>query len=653
MLSRREQFATAVPPVAPIGGFFAGAIGAAALAAALTDAFAFRAFGRAEAVTPNAVLFIFASALGVDRNRVPVTALWLATALGVIAILRMVHAQSEHAWVGSKQRMTLRVAPTALALAVLAAAGAAYAGPRLPGANERGLVDTHRRTDITQVLSPLVDIRSQLINLPNLEMFTVEASEADYWRSTGLSRFDGTTWGLPKDEQRSSTPEATLTNSASHLLTHAVRITSLGGVLLPAAYSVVRVDDPDVFWIENTGSLVVPDEGLQQGDTYVITSLVVDPTVEELRAAGSGAPSPIYLELPSGVPQEAVLLAQQVTASGATAYDKVRLLQDWFRTEFVYDLTVQRGHSNNAISNFLRVRRGYCEQFAGTFAAMARSLGIPARVAVGFTQGELGKDGLYHVFGRNAHAWNEVYFDGIGWVSFDPTPGRGQPGQEDTTGAVPAQASPTAGNRGGDVGTVTASSTPRIRDAQDVPTFSSTLSAAEKDKAATAARQVTQQTSHSWPYLLVLAIVLAGAAWMLLMPRFIAWVVRRREPVDPAETVRHNWNRARAALAVVGVEPDPSATPCELAQNAHRLTGVDKRSLDELADHATASFFGGIASDRTAQRSESLANIVLISVRERLTTRQRVMSHIDPRLAFAVSPVRSALMPTLTGHSPE
>ncbi len=83
-------------------------------------------------------------------------------------------------------------------------------------------------------------------------------------------------------------------------------------------------------------------------------------------------------------------------------------------------------------------RRGYCEQFAGTYAAFARSIGLPARVAVGFTPGEL-TDGVYVVRGQHAHAWPEVWFEGIGWVPFEPTPGRGAPGAQSYTFVEPQQ----------------------------------------------------------------------------------------------------------------------------------------------------------------------------------------------------------------------
>ena len=121
-----------------------------------------------------------------------------------------------------------------------------------------------------------------------------------------------------------------------------------------------------------------------------------------------------------------------------TPYEAAITLQDWFRSEFDYSLEVQAGHSNSAIEGFLRDRVGYCEQFAGTYAAMMRTLGIPARVAVGFTPGNFNGE-RYSVLGKNAHAWPEVWFDELGWVPFEPTPGRGAPGAENYTNVAPEQ----------------------------------------------------------------------------------------------------------------------------------------------------------------------------------------------------------------------
>ena len=127
-------------------------------------------------------------------------------------------------------------------------------------------------------------------------------------------------------------------------------------------------------------------------------------------------------------------------------------LQNWFRTEFEYSLDVPQGHGNTAIEAFLRQRIGYCEQFAGTFAAMARSLGMPARVAVGFTPGLASADGTRSVLGKNAHAWPEVWFDGSAGCRSSRRPGRARRAPRRTPGCRRPRTSRSAagtGTRGG------------------------------------------------------------------------------------------------------------------------------------------------------------------------------------------------------------
>ena len=118
-------------------------------------------------------------------------------------------------------------------------------------------------------------------------------------------------------------------------------------------------------------------------------------------------------------------------------------IQQYLRSSpFRYDLSVPAGHSGDSVARFLFVtKRGYCEQFAGTFAVLARLAGLPTRVAVGFTQGERDDaTGVSTVRELNAHAWPEVFLGSAGWVAFEPTPGRGIPGAESYTGAVESQA---------------------------------------------------------------------------------------------------------------------------------------------------------------------------------------------------------------------
>src|SRR5205807_5045588 len=139
-----------------------------------------------------------------------------------------------------------------------------------------------------------------------------------------------------------------------------------------------------------------------------------------------------------GFPSSVVRLATQVTASATAPYAKAKALQDYLRNNFRYDLNVPPGHGDDALQRFLFVtKRGYCEQFAGSYAAMARAINLPSRVAVGFTPGQQLADGAYRVLNRHAHAWPEVYLSGYGWVAFEPTPGRGAPDDQSYTGVNP------------------------------------------------------------------------------------------------------------------------------------------------------------------------------------------------------------------------
>ena len=132
-------------------------------------------------------------------------------------------------------------------------------------------------------------------------------------------------------------------------------------------------------------------------------------------------------------------MTAELTADEPTRYDQVRAIQDHFRA---FDYEVGAGADANALERTLTERSGAATDLASAFALMARAVDIPSRVAVGFTWGLPGEtvDGLttYEVSGRHAHVWPEIYFDGIGWVPFEPTPGRGNPAAVNYTG-VPAE----------------------------------------------------------------------------------------------------------------------------------------------------------------------------------------------------------------------
>jgi transglutaminase-like putative cysteine protease len=174
---------------------------------------------------------------------------------------------------------------------------------------------------------------------------------------------------------------------------------------------------------------------LRKGDSYTVVSEVPYFDPEALKKATLPEPnralSP-YLQVPDSVPQRVRDLARQVTQNAATAYEKAQALEDYLRQTYMYeteDVPVP-GEGQDFVDQFLfESRKGYCDHFSSSMVIMARTLGIPARWVKGFTKGEVdlsyrtdNPDAyLYVVRNRNAHSWPELYFEGVGWVAFEPT----------------------------------------------------------------------------------------------------------------------------------------------------------------------------------------------------------------------------------------
>lgn len=166
------------------------------------------------------------------------------------------------------------------------------------------------------------------------------------------------------------------------------------------------------------------------GLRYQATVVDVDPTAEQVAAANAGTPSDVEATaaLPDDLPPRIRALAEDVTRRGTTDGRRAVLLQNWLRSSaFSYSLEPAAGSGYDALTRFLFDDRiGYCEQFATSMAVLARAIGIPARVAVGFLPGSRSGNG-WEVSIRNMHAWPELYLDGLGWVAFEPTPAVAEP----------------------------------------------------------------------------------------------------------------------------------------------------------------------------------------------------------------------------------
>ena len=643
-----HQFATAVSPVPGRAGFLIAAAIGMWLIAFLADSLAFRAMAGVEAVLPGSLGFALASAVGSNRMRLAATALWLLAAFVVVAVLRALRSSTTGTWLTGRARSTSNAMRWTLVAGVGATAVGVFGGASLPGVGSEALISTRNAVEGTRItVSPLVDIKGRLSKRSALEAFKVKAdTTGTYWRLTVLDDFDGRRWQSTQSDYLKASSDLTSEQSSPFQteLVQDITITGLDGDFVPAAYAPTKIQSKrSVRWEPDLQSLITTKGRLKAGDHFVITSLVnsKDVTPDALRAATGAIPASIssrYLDLPSNAARSLrrVVFTQAGVINTDTAYDKARTLQDWFRANFTYSLNVPAGNGLDAIDTFLNAKQGYCEQFAGTFAAMARSIGIPSRVAVGFTSGIKQADGSFVVQGKHAHAWPEVFIAGAGWITMEPTPGRGNAEAEAITG-VPAQQVDEPAGTGASATTPTSvgsqspvsSFRPRIDTFND-PGFDlggGTVGAGAKKG----------NGVPGWLVVIggiVVGLVAALAAWIV----GIGWLGRRRwarrreqATTTPVKVVLA-WHQAVDALERGGHQAEPSETAKELSRRLDDVRGVATSDLKRLADLATVAGFAGIDIDPTmADEADQLSHQIRAGISETRTRDERWRLRLDPR----------------------
>ena len=644
----RDQFERVAAP-APITPGFQLAAGLALYGAVwFADWAAFRLRATVEAVAPATVLFVFCAMLGSGQHRFTSALAFTAAVLLFVAAHRALRAQLDHAWLSSSPVLGPRAVLRAGAgLAVVGLLGGALVGPRLPGAEADALV--RWRSDLQgggdrSTVSPIVDLRKRLVNQTDTVLFRVRADRRAYWRLTSLDRFDGQLWSSAGQ----FSPAGSRLDSTAPTITEARRnrqefdIRSLAAIWAPTAYQARSVESSSeaLRWDPAAGALIVDADTTSDGLRYDIVSETPTFAPDVLAAAGQDDSDEVeerYEGLPAGFPDEARRRAAAVTAGAGGRYEKALALQEWFRSEFSYSTEVDAGHSDDALLDFLDDRVGYCEQFAGAYAAMARSLGMPSRVAVGFTPGEVDPEdpSLFVVRGKHAHAWPEVWFPELGWVPFEPTPGRGMPDAEYT--GVPDQQDDAAPEVAGPTSTSTT-----VAGAPSTSTPGTTAPGAtttpDPEVSAGAVDGGDRPGPSGWLQALVAVAALAGLwlAALLLGP-----VLRRRRhrPAGRAATaVLDAWGRALAPVRwTTGLRPRPAETHDEFARRAQTPLGDLAPAVDELAALATRAAWdpAGATADDVA-RARSLADEVASQVREREGRAARLRRRLSWREAFGL-----------------
>ncbi len=279
-------------------------------------------------------------------------------------------------------------------------------------------------------------------NLGDQLIMDVTSSSGRYWRAVAYDTFTGQRW-------LKTTNVAQAIDGASHVrtpeyqarreITQTFTIQAPTGNVLFAAGQPLRVSfkaTADISVIEQEPGASLPiaeiamlhrrDAALRPGDRYLAVSSLSQATVEDLQEAGTDYPAWVtdgYLELPSDLAPQVGELARQITAGAATPFDQATAIEQYLRGFTYNDQIPAPPPGVNAVNYFLfDVQEGYCDYYASSFAMMARTLGIPARVSAGYSQGEyLPEANVYRVREYNGHSWPELFFPGYGWIEFEPT----------------------------------------------------------------------------------------------------------------------------------------------------------------------------------------------------------------------------------------
>jgi len=360
--------------------------------------------------------------------------------------------------------------PLAARIAVVSVVAALILPTFVPSLN--GLLHTGQGTgpaaNGTYSLSTDVDLRNSLTstNAYSVLDYTSNATDIsnEYLGMSYLDTFDGNAWtagapktpnvqGPPVANQGKSSPVPGLTVpkvTQSQVLTKVTVVGNFAFTTLPTPYATAYISgvantttNPSAATVPGPLSFTTSDpNGSQEGLQYQSTSTDVVPSKAQMESSPAVNPAKLaqYLQLPSNLPALVQQTADQVTAGDTTPYDKAMALQNYFLANFTYDLSVPATDGSSAIVNFLTSKQGFCQQFSATMATMARLLGIPAVVEVGFTPGTKQPNNTYLVTSHDAHAWPMLYFSGIGWVRFEPTVGIAATGRGSEPSYAPAPA---------------------------------------------------------------------------------------------------------------------------------------------------------------------------------------------------------------------
>jgi transglutaminase-like putative cysteine protease len=521
----------------------------------------------------------------------------------------------------SRRRSAVRLA-SGLAAVGIAAAAAGLAGPRLAYAHTSSPVAPRLPPPPApaSAVSPL-DEASAWSAAPHTVLFSAAMTAPQNLRLAVLDLFDGQDWTsdagyLPTG---SRVPPA---GQGARTVTVTVRITiaGLSTVWLPTVTRPSAVTGTTVDVDPADGQLLAPG-GTHPGLAYQVVSQVPQYSVAQLRdaAPADDGTARAALSLPPGAPAIIGQSARQATAGAGFPYQQAARLAAWLRSTFRYVPDAPPGHTYGHIAYFLTTsHQGTSEQFAVAYALMARSLGLPSRVVVGFRPGAAGPGGVRVITGADVLVWPEIDFQGLGWMPFYPTPG---------TAVL------------GSTGQVLGAGESAQRQRVDQSLAAAPLASPVRRPAAPPRRADAATDTRGWlRWLLALpAVAAATLLGYLLLAVLLPWRrANRLRTANVAGAVAGAWVETVRAMRATGLTDVTSRTCSEVAAfGAGRLGDTTGAHLTGLAALADGCAFGQLALNPSAARAAwQHHDAVRAAIRGRVPAMTLARHRLRPGIVF-------------------
>ncbi|WP_166983420.1 transglutaminase TgpA family protein [Paramicrobacterium fandaimingii] len=525
-----------------------------------------------------------------------------------------------------------------LAVGVVAASVAGIGAAAVPGFYGTNPFRVTSSSTLASGVSPLLHLGEDLQRTGNSVQFryTSSADDPERFRLMTLDSFDGSTWestrersGLFTVEEGSSLVRSDASDSLTGTLVKTeVAIAGLRDRVLPIPDGAIEVHGAEGTWLwdpadETMSSRTDSTVGLE----YTVSSVRAEPTVTRMRAADvpDRGIFTAERELPSEIPALITRTLENVIDGIDNPYERAYAIQSFLRDgDFAYSLSapVAQGYDGDSlgvIATFLERRAGYCVHFAATMATMARMIDIPSRIVLGFLPGDEEAGGTHVVRSDDLHAWPELYFEGAGWVAFEPTPGRGG-----TPSYAPEETSTAeaAGPDDVDPRTIERSSEP---DASETP---------ETEAA------VPTQRDEAEPNLVPVGITCVALIALLLIPTLVRSSRRARRmhrARTRADSVTEAWAEVVDTARDLGWQHPPADTPRMLGERIRSRVGADDEAsdaIDRLVRRVEHARFGPQRSAEP-QGADSDARAIIAALESAASRGERLRAVVWPASVFS------------------